>query len=103
MTQDSTRIIHSVIFKLKHAHGSAAENEFLAAAKKLASITGVENFQCLKQVSTKNNFELGLSMEFANQQVYDQYSNHPDHVLFVQQRWIHEVEDFLEIDYTLLS
>ncbi len=95
----SARIIHSVIFKLKHANDSLEEKEFLAAAKKLAFIAGVENFECLKQVSPKNKFEFGLSMEFANQQLYDQYNNHPDHIAFVQQRWLNEVEDFLEIDY----
>jgi len=40
-------------------------------------------------------------MEFASQQAYDQYNNHPDHVAFVQNRWIKEVEDFLEIDFEL--
>jgi len=99
MAQTLTRIIHSVIFKLKHERDSLEEKEFLAAAKKLASIQGVENFQCLLQVSPKNKYEFGLSMEFANQQLYDQYSNHPAHVAFVQQRWLNEVEDFLEIDY----
>lgn len=99
MTQVSTRIIHSVIFKLKHPKGSLKEKEFLAAAEKLSSIPGVENFQCLRQVSPKNEFEFGLSMEFANQPLYDQYSNHPEHIAFVQQRWMNEVEEFLEIDY----
>jgi hypothetical protein len=41
-------------------------------------------------------------MEFANQQLYDQYSNHPDHTAFVQQRWIKEVEGFLEIDFEVI-
>jgi hypothetical protein len=97
------RIYHSVFFKLKHSIGTSLEQEFLAAARELATIAGVENFQCLKQTSKKNKFELGLSMEFANQQLYDQYNNHPDHVDFVQSHFLKEVEDFLEIDYEVLK
>ena len=95
-------IRHSVIFKLKHPKGSVEEQTFLDAARKLVNIAGVQKFECLKQVSPKNNFDFGLSMEFDNHQIYDQYSNHPDHVHFVQERWLKEVEDFLEIDYELL-
>jgi hypothetical protein len=98
----ATRIRHTVVFKLKHPKGSAEEQSFLAAAKKLAVIPGVEKFETLKQVSRKNNFEFGLSMEFANQEVYEHYSHHPDHVSFVKERWLQEVEDFLEIDYQVL-
>jgi len=98
---DNSGIRHSVIFTLKHPKGSPAEKEFLEAAKALSSITGVERFECLRQVSKKNKFDFGLSMEFSNQKLYDAYNNHPDHVAFVQQRWMKEVEDFLEIDYEL--
>lgn len=100
---NNTRIRHTVIFKLKHPKGSAEEQEFLEAAKNLAGISGVEKFECLKQISKKNKFEYGLLMEFANQQLYDQYSKHPQHTAFVQQRWLKEVEDFLEIDYQTIE
>lgn len=99
---DLTRIRHTVVFKLKHPKGSAEEQSFLAAAKKLSSIAGVENFESLKQVSQKNNFEFGLSMEFADQKAYDYYNNHPEHVAFVQNIWLEEVEDFMEIDYIIM-
>lgn len=94
---------HSVIFKLKVPQKSAEEKEFLDEAKKLANIPGVQNFECLKQTSKKNKFDYGLSMEFANQQLYDAYSNHVDHVQFIQQYWLNYVEDFLEIDYEPLK
>ena len=42
-------------------------------------------------------------MEFENQEQYDSYSNHPAHVDFIQNFWIPNVEDFLEIDYTPYS
>ena len=38
-------------------------------------------------------------MEFTSQQLYDAYSNHPEHVKFIQEYRVKYVEDFLEIDY----
>jgi len=92
-------IQHSVIFKLKHPQGSSQETAFLNAAKSLVSIPGVQNFQCLRQVSPKNKFDFGLTMEFSDQQTYDSYSSHADHEAFIQNFWLKDVEDFLEIDY----
>lgn len=90
---------HSVIFKLKHPADSQEGKAFFIAANKLANIPGVQKFECLKQTSKKNKFEYGISMEFASNELYERYSNHPDHVKFVQEYWLKEVEDFLEIDY----
>ena len=95
-------IRHTVVFKLKHPKNSAAETAFLIAAVQLAQIPGVKNFECLRQVSKKNNFDFGLSMDFDNQQVYDEYANHTDHLTFVQNIWLKEVDQFLEIDYVPL-
>ncbi|RRB09957.1 Dabb family protein [Larkinella knui] len=93
-------IRHTVAFKLNHPAGSEAEQNFLDEARKLAAIPGVQNFECLKQISPKNPYDFGLSMEFASQERYDQYTNHPDHVQFVRQVWKTNVAEFLEIDYT---
>jgi hypothetical protein len=92
-------IRHTVVFRLKHASGSEAERDFLQAARRLADLPTVRNFECLRQVSEKNSFAFGLSMEFRDSQDYQSYNDHPDHVDFVQRRWIPEVSDFLEIDY----
>ena len=92
-------IRHTVAFRLKHVHGSTAERDFLQAACELAKIAGVPKFECLRQRSGKNNFTFGLSMEFADEAAYAFYSNHPDHTTFVQQRWIPEVVEFMELDY----
>jgi heme-degrading monooxygenase HmoA len=92
-------IRHTVIFTLKHAHGSLQEKAFLRDAKVLAEIPGVKKFEQLKQVSKKNDFEFGFSMEFADQAAYTAYNDHPKHVKFVKDRWEREVERFLEIDY----
>ena len=96
-------ITHSVFFNLQHAKGSEAEAAFLKAADILIGIKGVQNFQKLREVSPKNDFDFGLTMEFANQAAYDFYNTHPDHVAFVQGRWIPEVAKFLEIDYVALK
>jgi hypothetical protein len=92
-------IRHTVVFKLEHPAGSPEEAEFLQEAKKLASIPTVQKFECLRQVSPKNIYQFGLSMEFEDQAAYRAYSEHPDHVAFVQGRWTDNVTDFLEIDY----
>ncbi len=92
-------IRHTVIFVLKHAHGSLQEKAFLRDAKVLKEIPGVEKFEQLRQVSKKNDYQFGFSMEFKDQAAYDAYNVHPKHVAFVQDRWEREVERFLEIDY----
>jgi LAS superfamily LD-carboxypeptidase LdcB len=95
-------IRHTVVFNLKHAQGSAAEKDFIEAADILADIPGVQKFEKLKQVSPKNDYAFGFSMEFADQAAYTIYNEHPWHVAFVQDRWIPEVAKFMEIDYVAL-
>jgi heme-degrading monooxygenase HmoA len=93
------RIRHTVVFTLSHDEGSAAEADFLASAARLAAIPGVEEFEILRETSPKNEYRFGISMEFADASAYAAYNDHPDHVRFVQQRWLEEVSDFLEVDY----
>jgi hypothetical protein len=93
------RIRHTVAFTVAHPEGSAAERDFLQAAERLGAIPGVEAFELLAEVSPKNAYRFAISMEFANRAAYDGYNEHPDHVRFVQDRWLPEVGDFLELDY----
>ena len=95
-------IRHTVVFTLKHAAGSAEEGAFLRDAKILATIPGVTKFEQLRQVSPKNDYAFGFSMEFADQAAYSGYDHHPDHVAFVRDRGVPEVARFLEIDYVPL-
>ncbi len=95
-------IRHSVILKLKADINSADKQAFFAAVDKLALIPDVQKFEVLKQISSKNKFEYGISMEFDNQEQYDIYSNHAEHQAFIQNFWMKSVEDFLEIDYVLI-
>ena len=97
------RIRHTVAFALRHPDGSAEERAFLDAAAALRAIPGVEAFEILREVSPKNGFRFGISMEFADAAAYEGYNGHPEHVAFVEGRWIPEVADFLEIDYALLA
>jgi hypothetical protein len=93
------RIRHTVAFTLVHPQDSARERDFLAAAERLAAIPGVEAFELLAEVSPKNGYRFGISMEFADRSAYEDYNEHPDHVRFVRERWLSEVSDFLELDY----
>lgn len=95
-------IRHTVVFRLKHARGSAAEAAFLKAADVLAAIPGVQKFEKLRQTSPKNDYAFGFSMEFADQAAYSFYNDHADHVAFVRDWWIPHVEAFMEIDYVAL-
>ena len=96
-------IRHTVVFTLKHAPGSLQERAFLRDARlALEGIPGVEKFEQLRQVSPKNDYRFGFSMEFADQPAYDGYNNHARHVAFVRDRWTREVDRFLEIDYAPL-
>ena len=90
-------ITHSVFFRLKD---SADEQAFLDSCRgMLAPIPGVREFRVLRETSPKNDFAYGLTMNFADRKAYDDYSEHPDHVHFVQNIWIPNVAEFQEIDY----
>jgi hypothetical protein len=93
------RIRHTVVFTPRHEPGSPEEEDLVAAGAALASIAGVEAFEVLREISPKNSYRLGFSMEFADEAAYVSYNEDPRHVAFVQTRWIPEVVDFLEIDY----
>lgn len=93
-------IRHTVVFTLKHSAGSPAETTFLRDGERiLTAIPSVHRFECLRQISPKNSYRFGFSMEFRDQAAYDAYSVHPAHTSFVETRWIPEVSQFLEIDY----
>ncbi|TLP82725.1 Dabb family protein [Maribacter sp. ACAM166] len=94
-------IKHTVTFKLKYAKGSEEETIFLKAAAELRAIPRVKNFQCLRQISPKSNFDYGLSMDFDSMEDYNVYCDHPEHTAFVGTYWAGYVEDFLELDYEL--
>ena len=67
---NAERIRHTVAFALVHPEGSAAERDFLSAAEGLATVPGVEMFELLSEVSPKNGYRFGISMEFADRAAY---------------------------------
>ena len=93
-------IRHTVVFRLRHAPGSAEESDFLRTAQAhLAPIPGVERFEVLRQIGGQSTYRFSLSMEFASPDAYRGYNEHPSHTAFVRDRWIPEVEEFLELDF----
>ena len=92
-------IRHTVMFTPKHATGSSEEKNFLESAKALQKIATVKKFEVLRQVSPKCSHRFALSMEFDDEAAYRTYNEHPDHVAFVNDRWIPEVDSWQEIDY----
>jgi hypothetical protein len=70
MTLTPGRIRHTVSFVLVHEPGSEQERDFLAAQARLGDIPGVEAYEMLREVSPKNGFRFGCSMEFAGPEAY---------------------------------
>ncbi|OPH57542.1 stress responsive protein [Paenibacillus ferrarius] len=97
-------IQHMVIFNLHAGKDTDEAQNFLSSsAEELAGIPGVEQFQVLRQVSVKNDYDYGFSMVFADQAVYDAYNSHPVHTRYVAERWMKEVSRFQEIDFTVMA
>jgi hypothetical protein len=93
-------IQHTVVFRLRHAPGSAAENDFLDSARAtLTAIPGVTDFVIRRQVSAKSDLAWQFAMVFADQDAYDAYNTHPSHVSFVDTHWEREVDAFQEYDF----
>lgn len=94
-------IQHMVIFNLKYPVDAPETAKFLQDGREiLSAIPTVQDFEVLNQVSMKNNYRFGFSMFFDNQEAYTAYNEHPSHVGFVKERWLTEVTEFLEIDFT---
>jgi hypothetical protein len=88
-----------VIFRLKHRPGSKQEKSFLSDSRAiLGTIPVVKDFQVFRQVNPKNDFDFGFSMLFESKDSYENYNNHPAHVDYINNRWLKEVDGFLEID-----
>jgi hypothetical protein len=92
-------IRHTVTFTLVHEPGSPEEQAFFEAARVLGDIPGVMRYEQRRQISEHSSFTFGISMEFEDEDAYDAYGRHPDHVEFVETRWQQEVKDFLELDF----
>ena len=95
-------IQHTVVFRLVHKAGSAAEAGFLDTGRvTLTAIPGVTEFAINRQISPKSDLAWQFTMVFADQSVYDAYNTHPTHLGFVESRWVPEVADFQEYDFVV--
>ena len=93
-------IQHTVSFSLKHDKGSEKERLFLSDAQIiLSTIQQVHDFQVLRQLSVKCDFDFCFSMVFCSQEDYNAYNICDAHQRFVRERWHNEVQDFLEQDF----
>lgn len=90
-------IQHTVTFRLNEG----VDNDwFLAKARELTALPGVLEFEVLEQISRKaTQFHFALSMWFNKDADYAAYNTHPTHVDFVENVWIPNVAEFLELDY----
>jgi heme-degrading monooxygenase HmoA len=100
----TSNIKHMVVFKLHAGKNNANAEQFLKiSAEELTTIPGVEQFEVLRQVSAKADYDYGFSMVFANQADYEAYNNHPVHTQYVAERWMKEVSSFQEIDFQIFE
>ena len=96
------RIRHTIVFTLNHEPGSEGEADFLDGIARLESIPGVEAFELMREVSPKNDYRFGLTIEFSDPAAFTAFTDHPEHAEFVRRRWDAEVAAFLEIDTTAM-
>ncbi len=89
-------IQHTVAFRLRD---TADKDEFWRRVGELRGLSGVRQFTVLRQVGQKNDFDHALSMYFESQADYDAYNAHPVHGAFVDEAWIPNVAEFIELDY----
>ncbi len=66
---------HMVIFCLKYELNSIEAENFLGDGHDLLTqIPGVEDFKVFNQISLKNDYDYGFSMEFSSQEAYQFYN-----------------------------
>jgi hypothetical protein len=81
---------HVVIFWTDPSKPDAPDEVIAGAKKYLAPIPGVTNFNAGKMVSSHRevvdqSYQVGLSIQFENKKVQDDYQTHPLHLEFINQ------------------
>jgi len=94
------KIIHSVLFSLKHEKNSPEEKLFFEkSANVLENTPYTKDFKIFFEVSKKNNYDYAFSMFFDSEEDYDRYSfEYEPHREYVEEVWKKEVLDFFETD-----
>lgn len=97
-------IRHTVMFNLKYDVDAPETDKFLQDGQRiLSALPMVKNFEVSCQVSSKNEYNFYFSMVFDNQEAYNAYNAHPEHIKFVKERWETEVTNFLEADFVAVE
>ena len=97
-------ITHTVVLRLSHAAGSAAEADFLAAAQSsLSTLPGVLDFTVSRQVSNNPEMAHQISLRVEDQQRYDAFKVDPIHRSFVAERFLPEVAAYQEYDFVAFA
>ena len=90
----TNRIIHSVIFSLKHEKGSAEERRFLEDGRSaLSTIPTVQDFKIFKQISPKIHMISASRWCLRTKAIMKPIMSTRD-IDFVENRWKKEVEQF---------
>ena len=97
------RIHHIVSFRLKYEKDSPDAQKFIEESKSvLGKIPNVASYEVGYEVSPKNSFDYMFYFIFENEDDYQSYNNHADHIKYVEQRWLNEVAEFAECDFYLV-
>ena len=92
-------ITHTVQFRFKQGLSTDETAAFMNALHDLSSIPGVLDFGIFEQVNAGNTFQYLATMRFKTREVYQAYSDHPQHRAFIKDQWIPKIDSFLEGDY----
>ncbi|CAA9395311.1 MAG: hypothetical protein AVDCRST_MAG75-1798 [uncultured Propionibacteriaceae bacterium] len=93
---------HLVVLRLRHPSGSAEEATFLEGCRSLARIPGVQDFRLLRQIHPDSSYQYAFSMQFADQEAYNSYQVHPEHLAFVENVWKPAVAAGQDLDFVAL-
>lgn len=94
------RIRHIVLFSLRPEIGGTEAGTFLSQIRQvLASIPGVEHVHVYCQINPQNDYQYGVSMEFANPSLYEAFKIHPTHVKLLEEQWNKKVDRYFIIDF----
>ena len=94
-------IRHTVVFRLRHPAGSAAEADFLRTRARAADADPRRRALRGAAPDGERRARTASRSRWSSptRRRTPAYNAHPDHQAFVQGRWIPEVEEFLELDF----
>ncbi len=97
-------VTHVVIARLKNPGDAASQEKLINASKDLAKIPGVISVRAGTPLPSKrsvviSDYDVGIVMEFKNEQALRDYDHHPDHKKAVEEILKPLVEGFVIYDF----